>query len=112
MRKLILSVVTTLFLTTAFAAENPSDKPADYNETYKEITKLLNTYPSFESLNEDVLVRVRIALNENREIVVMSTNTTNGDINYFIKNTLNYKKLLAADLETGNGLVFLVKFTK
>ncbi|MEL1242053.1 hypothetical protein [Flavobacterium flavipallidum] len=112
MRNLIMTVVTSLFLTTAIAAEKPSKKSDDYNETYKEITKLLNTYPNLENLSGDVLVKVRIALNENREIVVMSTDTANSDLNYFIKNTLNYKKLSASDLETGNGLIFLVKFTK
>lgn len=112
MKKLLLSVVATLFLTTAFAKENPTKGTNDYDDTYKEISKMLNTYPSFDGLGEEVLVKVRIALNENREIVVMSTNTTNSDLNYFIKNTLNYKKISAEDLETGKGLVFLVKFTK
>ena len=112
MRKLFLSAVATLFLTTAFAAEKPSNNPEDYNKTYKEITKMLNAYPAFSGLEGDVLVKVRIAINEHHEMVVMSTNATNEELNYYIKNTLNYKKLTANDLEAGNGLVFLVKFTK
>jgi len=113
MKKLILSAVVTLFLTTAFAAEkSPNNPTASLNETYKEITKMLNSYPTFTGLEQDVLVKVRIAINENHEIVVMSTNTTNESLNYFIKNTLNYQKLSTAELEAGKGLVFLVKFTK
>lgn len=112
MRKLFLVAVTTLFLTTAFAAEKPSDNPEDYNKTYKEITKMLNNHPVLSGLEEDVLVKVRIAINEHHEMVVLSTNTTNEDISYYIKSTLNYKKLTANDLEAGRGLVFLVKFTK
>ncbi|MFA9190195.1 hypothetical protein AAGV28_02325 [Flavobacterium sp. FZUC8N2.13] len=113
MRKLILSVVVTLFLTTAFAAEKSKDNPTGtLNETYKEITKLLNNYPTFSGLDQDVLVKVRIAINENHEIVVMSTNTSNESLNYYIKNTLNYRKLSTSELEAGRGLVFLVKFTK
>lgn len=112
MRKLFLSAVATLFLTTAFAAKSPSTNPDDYSKTYKEITKLLNSAPVLSGLEGDVLVKVRIAINEHHEMVVMSTNTTNEDINYYIKSTLNYKKLSADDLESGNGLVFLVKFTK
>ncbi|MFA9187689.1 hypothetical protein AAGV33_05500 [Flavobacterium sp. FBOR7N2.3] len=113
MRKLILSVVVTLFLTTAFAADKSTDNPTGtLNETYKEITKLLNTYPTFNGLDQDVLVKVRIAINENHEMVVLSTNTTNESLNYYIKNTLNYRKLSTGELEAGKGLVFLVKFTK
>lgn len=112
MKKLILSVVVTLFLTTAFAAEKPSNDPASLNETYKEIAKLLNNYPTFSGLEEDVVVKVRIAVNENHEIVVMSTNTTNESLNYYIRNTLNYQKLFAKELEAGKGLVFLIKFAK
>ena len=112
MKKLILSVVVTLFLTTAFAAEKPSNDPAALNETYKEIAKMLNNYPTFTGLDQDVVVKVRIAVNENHEIVVMSTNTTNSDLNYYIRNTLNYQKLFANELESGKGLIFLVKFTK
>ena len=112
MKRLILSAVVTLFMTSAFAAKKPYTTTEELDKTYKEITKLLNRAPSFNGLEGDVLVKVRIALNENHEIVVMSTNTSNEDINYYIKNTLNYKKLNADDLASGNGLVFLVKFTK
>ena len=112
MKKLILSVVVTLFLTTAFAAEKPSNTPTSLSETYKELAKLLNNYPVFTGLEQDVVVRVRIAVNEKHEIVVMSTNTTNSDLNYYIKNTLNYQKLFTDELETGKGLVFLVRFAK
>ncbi len=99
-------------MSTAFAADKSPNTAKNFDETYKELTKMLNTYPSFGGLDEDVVVKVRIAINENHEIVVMSTNTTNENLNYYIKNTLNYKKLLAEDLEAGKGLVFLVKFTK
>ena len=112
MRKLFLSAVALLFMTTAIAAKKSSDKPEEYKDTYKEIAKILNTNPTFTGLEQDVLVKVRIAINENHEMVVLSTNTTNEDINYYIKNSLNYKKLNTEDIEAGNGLIFLVKFTK
>ncbi|KDN56115.1 hypothetical protein [Flavobacterium seoulense] len=112
MKKLILSVVVTLFLTTAFAAEKPAKDPVALNDTYKEITKLLNNYSSFSGLEQDVIVKVRITINENNEIVVLSTNAANEDLNYYIKNTLNYQKLSSAELPAGRGLSFLVKFTK
>lgn len=112
MKKLFLSVIVTLFMSTAFAAEKSPNTAKNYDETYKELTKMLNTFPNFVGLDEDVVVKVRIAINENHEIVVMSTDTTNSELNYYIKNTLNYQKLFAKELETGKGLVFLVKFRK
>lgn len=112
MKKLILSVVATLFLTTTFAADKSLDAPTSLNETYKEITKLLNNYPTFSGLEQDVVVKVRIAINENHEIVVLSTDTKNADLNYYIKNNLNYQKLSSVELGSGNGLIFQIKFTK
>lgn len=112
MKKLILSVVVTLFLTAAFAAEKPANAPEALNDTYKEIAKLFSNYSNSSALDQEVVVKVRIAINEKHEMVVMSTNTTNSDLNYYITNTLNYKKLSSNELEAGKGLVFLVKFTK
>ncbi|AOZ98330.1 hypothetical protein BIW12_02090 [Flavobacterium commune] len=113
MKKLILSVVVTLFLTTAFAAKKtPNNETGTLEATYKEISKLLNNFPSFSGLDQDVVVKVRIAINEKNEIVVMSTNTSDESLNYYIKNTLNYQKLSAVELGAGKGLIFLVKFTK
>lgn len=112
MKKLFLSVIVTLFMSTAFAANKTPNTAKNYDETFRELTKLLNTYPNFGGLDEDLVVKVRIVLNENHEIVVMSTNTADENLNSYIKNTLNYQKLLANDLEVGKGLVFLVKFTQ
>ena len=112
MKKLILAVIVTLCMGTAFAANKSPNDNKNFDETYKELTKMLNTYPNLSGLDEDVVVKVRIAINENHEIVVMSTDATNSDLNYYIKNTLNYQKLLADELTTGKALVFLVKFTK
>ncbi len=112
MKKLFLAVVVTLFMNSAFAADKSPNEAKNFDETFRELTKLLNTYPNLGELDLDVVVKVRIAMNENHEIVVLSTNTTNDDLNYYIKNTLNYQKLSADELEAGKGLVFLVKFTK
>ncbi|GEL09369.1 hypothetical protein SAMN05192550_1635 [Flavobacterium glycines] len=113
MKKLFLSVIVALFMSSAFAATGtPTAKSNSYGETFKELTKLLNTYPKLEDFGDEVVVKVKIAINENHEIVVMSTNTSNEDLKEYIKNTLNYQKLLADELEVGNGLVFMVRFVK
>lgn len=112
MKKLFLSVIVTLLMSTAFAADKSPNTAKKFDETYKELTKMLNTYPNFSGLDHEVVVKVRIAINEKHEIVVMSTDTTNDDLNYYIKNTLNYQKLFSEELQAGRGLVFLVKFAK
>lgn len=112
MKKLFLSVIVTLFMNTAFAAVGSPNWDKDYEKTFKELAELLNTYSNFESLREEVVVKVKIAINENHEIVVMSTDAANSELSYYIKNSLNYQKLTANELEIGNKLVFLVKFAK
>lgn len=115
MKKLILSAVVTLFLTSAFAIEidKPTeDTPTSLNATYSELTELLNDYPSISKMEENVVVRVRIGIKENNEIVVIGTNAVNSDLDTYIKDTLNNKKLASEELAAGRGLVFLVKFAK
>ncbi len=114
MKKIFLSVVVALFMSSAFAATatDTSNTKSNYVETYKELSKLLNTYAQLEGIGEDTVVKVRIVINENHEIVVMSTSTDDDFLNNYIKTTLNYQKLEANELASGNGLVFLVKFMK
>ncbi len=110
MKKLILSVIVTLFISTAFAAEKEPNPKDSFNGIYKELSKMLNLSSGNQSLNEDVLVKVKITLNDNHEIVVLSTNTNNEDLNYYIKNSLNYQKIASEDLSVGRNFVFLVRF--
>ena len=48
--------------------------------------------PNFQ-LNEDVDALVKIFINEDNEIVVLSVDTDNSAVETFIKRRLNYKKL-------------------
>lgn len=112
MKKLFLSVVVALFMTSAFAATDTPNTKSNYVETYKELSKLLNAYTQLDGIGEDTVVKVRIVINENHEIVVMSTSTDDDFLNTYIKTTLNYQKIEANELASGNGLVFLVKFMK
>ncbi|MEL1242055.1 hypothetical protein [Flavobacterium flavipallidum] len=113
MKKLFLSVIVVLFMSTAFAETGtPAAKSNSYGATFKELTKLLNTYPKLEDFGDELFVKVKITINEDHEIVVMSANTDNEDLKEYIKSTLNYQKLVANELEVGNRLVFMVRFVK
>lgn len=112
MKKLFLSVIVTLFMGAAFANPkypNPTEK---FNETHKELSKLLNSFPTLEMQEEELLVRVKITLNEKHEIVVLNTSTANNDLNYYIKNTLNYQKIDSDELTVGKSFVFVVRFMR
>lgn len=112
MKKLFLSVIVTLFMGAAFANPkypNPTEK---FNETHKELSKLLNSFPALEMEEEELLVRVKITLNDKHEIVVLNTSTTNNDLNYYIKNTLNYQKMDSGELAVGKSFVFVVRFMR
>ena len=110
MRKLFLSVVVALFMNTAFAVNTIPVAEKSYDETFKELAKMLNSYSNLELSANEVVVKVKITINDKHEIVVMSTDASDSDLNYYIKNSLNYQKLSANELEVGSNLVFLVKF--
>ncbi|OUR94622.1 hypothetical protein A9Q87_03020 [Flavobacteriales bacterium 34_180_T64] len=57
----------------------------------KEVKELL-TDPSFE-IDENQYARITIRFNENNEIVVLAVDSENDELDYFIKERLNYKKL-------------------
>lgn len=112
MKKLFLSVIVTLFMGAAFANPKNPNPTEKFNETHKELSKLLNSFPTLEMEEDELLVRVKITLNEKREIVVLNTSTTNNDLNYHIKNNLNYQRIASDELVVGKDFVFMVRFMK
>jgi hypothetical protein len=110
MKKLILSVIVTLFMSTAFANVNVPNPIEDFPNTAKELLGLLGTSHLAELLEEELLVKVRITLNENHEIVVLQAETENEAIESYIKNKLNYKKLASTELKVGTEYFFDVRF--
>ncbi len=111
MKKLFLSAIVTLFMSTAFATvKGISPLDDTYAQTSRELSKLLNAFNSVEELNEEVLVKVLITINESHEIVVLQTNSKNAQVTSYIKNVLNYKKLPSDQLVTGKDYSFTVKF--
>lgn len=111
MKKLILSIALVLLLgTTTFVSANELKPKKSYEGTAQELTTFLK--PSFEvgELENDVLVRVKVMITANNEIVVLQTNSNNLELNNYIKERLNYKSLSTNELEVDNSYVFEINF--
>ncbi len=82
---LVLLVGTTLF------AANPITDKVNKEEASQEIAQLLKG-PLFE-LDVDTHASVLLIINSESELVVLSVDTENEQVERYIKNRLNYKKL-------------------
>ena len=88
-----LLIVSSVSATAAVANLNDPSTVA-----VKEISSLLKN-PQFYLL-EDSLVVVKFIVNSDHELVVLSTDTKNSEIENFIKSRMNYKKI-SCDLKVG-----------
>tara|TARA_R110002126_G_C10490123_1_gene503589 strand:- start:87 stop:434 length:348 start_codon:yes stop_codon:yes gene_type:complete len=72
-----------------------NDKPADKKEAMttitKDVQKLLKN--SELALEATELATVKIMINSKNEIVVLSVDTINAQVDIFVKERLNYKKI-------------------
>ena len=87
--KMLLLAVAINFSGVMTANNEPTSK--DPKSLTEEIQSLLMN-PNF-ILETDEFARVTLIFNRNSEIVVMSVDSENDDVEYYIKNRLNYKKL-------------------
>lgn len=116
MKKLMLSIVLALFMSTTFATSKVVDPIVSFPKTAKELSKLLGPtqfdeeLKSGEALKEELLVKVRITLNKKREIVVLQVDSVNEVMESYIKYKLNYKKIASDELKYGVEYFFDVKF--
>lgn len=88
-----------LLSTGSILANNVSD--VDPSKSLSEqISEILRD--NYFSDNEiDATAQVRFTVNNQREIVVLSVDTDNVQLEAFVKHRLNYKKVQADDLEEG-----------
>lgn len=112
MKKLVLSVMLALSLSTAFASVKEPRPIDDFMKTSEELSKLLNSTQSDGELDEEVLVKVIFTFNEDRKIVILNTysQTENEQVNSFIKNVLDNKEILSGELEVGTNYSFIARF--
>jgi len=107
--KMLVLVVAITFSSVLSASADPNEKaePASINETVRELLK----NPEFQ-LNKDVNVMVTVFINENDEMVVVSTDTDSKAVEYYIKGRLNNKKLSKEAIGSRKSFKIPVKIIK
>ena len=110
MKKLMVSVVVTLFMSIVFVSANELKPKKNYFKANQELANLLTPSSSVGELESQVVVKVKIRITANNEIVVLETNTDIAQLNDYIIENLNYKKLSSSELEIDNEYVFNVNF--
>lgn len=95
--QIMLLAVTFTFSSMLSASTEPS-KSEPSTAVSSEIQKLLKN-PDF-TFKYDMTAQVKVVVNENNELVVLSIETENQELESFIKGRLNYKTL-KVKLETG-----------
>jgi hypothetical protein len=86
-----ITLALVLLIGTTLAAANPIADKVNKEEVCQEIGQLLKG-PLFE-LDEDTYASVILIVNSENELVVLSVDTEDEQVERFIKNRLNYKKL-------------------
>ncbi|WP_243471244.1 hypothetical protein [Winogradskyella sp. MH6] len=88
---MLVLVAIIAFSSTVSASTNLSEKVDEPNLISETVSKLLER-PYFQ-LNEDINTKVEIAINKDKEIVVLSVDTKDKKVENYIKSRLNYKKI-------------------
>ena len=109
MKNSLVLLVIALIMNVSFVSAKESKLESKFVKINKEFQAFLTPSSSVTELENDVVVRVRVYVNSNREIVVMHTNAENNEIANYIKETLNNKKLTSDEL-SGQNYVFNVNF--
>jgi hypothetical protein len=112
MKKVLLSAIVSLFASATFASTINEDPTVALSKTNKELSQLLNKSYSEEILEKEELVKVIFTVNELQQVVVLQVNSNNSDIQSYVKQALNYKKLSSNELSVGKDYVFEVRFKK
>jgi hypothetical protein len=110
MKKLLLSAIVSLFASATFASTINEDPTVVLFKTNKELSQLLNTSYSESILEKEELVRVAFTVNDLHQVVVLQVNSNNSEIQAYVKQALNYKKLSSNELTVGKDYVFEVRF--
>ena len=110
MKKLFLSAIISLFVSSAFASAINEDPTVVKSKTTKELTQLLNRSYSENLIEKEELVKVLFTVNELHQVVVLQVNSNNLDIQSYVKQALNYKKLTSNELIIGKDYVFEIRF--
>ena len=108
MRKLSLVFVAAMLLATGNILANDSVKEDPTKTLSTQIGELLdNNSLTFEEVS--LTAQVRFTLNNQGEIVVLSVESENERLAYFVKTRLNYKKVEVAGVKEGKVFTVPIK---
>ncbi len=100
MRKLSYVIVAAMLLSTSSILANSTDLLEPNEGISEQITKMLSDN-SFSEGECNSTAQVRFTLNDEGEIVVLSVETDSENLERFVKNRLNYKKIEISNVEEG-----------
>ncbi|WP_298501494.1 hypothetical protein [uncultured Maribacter sp.] len=100
MRKISLVLVAAMLLSAGSILANDFNGVNPTKTLKTQISKLLTANVLTES-EVNATAQVRFTINKNREIVVLSVDTNNSNIESFVKGRLNYKKVALAQYVEG-----------
>ncbi len=112
MKKLILSILFVLFVGISFVSAKEKSVNDNSVRAYQELTELLRTDSADGELENEHVVKVKIRINSDNEIVVLQTSSEKAELKNYIKNHLNYKMLKSTELKVDKDYVFDVKFMR
>lgn len=100
MRKLSYVIVAAMLLSTGSILANTTDLLEPNQGISEQIYKMLSDN-SFSEGECNSTAQVRFTLNDEGEIVVLSVETDSENLERFVKNRLNYKKIEISNVEEG-----------
>ena len=107
--KTLLLAVTLTFSSVLMASTNPDDRRAESQAITTKVGKLLKN-PHF-ILDKEIVANVTLTLNKNNELVVLSVDSDDLQIENFIKGRLNYEKLSTSAESVGKEFIVPVRVT-
>ena len=101
-------LVLAITLSSVLSASTNNDEKLKSQSVEKEVVNLLKK-PNID-LKEEVLVFVKFTLNDDHEMVVLSVDSDNREIDGFIKKKLNYVKLKSKSNTDKKTFVIPIRF--
>ena len=106
MKKSVVLLVIAFIMNVTFVSAKELSPRKNYAKTTQEFSSLLSPSSAIDQLETDVKVKIKVLITLNGDIVVLETNAKNATLDNYIKDSLNYKKLVSNEIEPGTDYVF------
>ncbi|MCG9790932.1 hypothetical protein [Flavobacterium algicola] len=110
MRKLSLIIVLIVQMYSPMVSAANMLPKKTYSRINSELATLLNPSSSDNELESATIVRVVFKINNDNEIIVLDTDSTDENLNEFIMNSLHLKKLSTDELSVDSEYIFKINF--